>query len=159
MNEREVLNYFLENPGSAEFKNESMPGDPEKGDLPVEVTITSLKQNGAEVQDRVCIANDLAAKRRLEIERSEKEKIKGIVQAMATVNHEINNPLTPILGNLSLLIADSTHLTPEEVSKLKGIQDSAELIREKVYKLSNISKPIFKTYYKDELIIDIDRSQ
>ncbi len=159
LNEGEVFNYFLDNGNSKDFKKETMLCDPQKGELPVEVTLTPLKVNNADVQGLLCIANDLTAKRKLEIERSEKEKIKGIVQAMATVNHEINNPLTPILGNLSLLIADAAHLSPEEIAKLKGIQDSAELIREKVYKMSNISKPIFKPYYKDEMIIDIDRSQ
>ncbi|KAA3615491.1 MAG: response regulator [Calditrichaeota bacterium] len=159
LDEREVADYFHDNQQVNFYKKETVFHDEERGELPIELTITPLKNNNSEVQGLLCIANDLITLRKLELERNEKEKIKGIVQAMATVNHEINNPLTPILGNLSLLISDTPHLSAEAVSKLVSIQESAEAIREKVYKMSTISKPIFKQYYKDEMIIDIENSE
>ncbi|KAA3661309.1 MAG: PAS domain-containing protein, partial [Calditrichaeota bacterium] len=151
---------FMRGDTEDEFvKKETVLQDETAVEIPVEVTLSHLRRDHGEIVGLLCIAHDLINLRKLEAEKNEKEKIKGIVQAMATVNHEINNPLTPILGNLSMLISDASHLPRETQEKLACIQESAEIIREKVYKMSNISKPIFKMYYKDEMIIDIERSQ
>ncbi|MCA9733259.1 MAG: response regulator [Deferribacteres bacterium] len=159
INEHEVF-FFFHNHAEAEyFKKETCLLDQNGSEIPVAITLSHLKKNDGEVVGLLCIAHDLIAQHKFEAEKNEKEQIKGIVQAMATVNHEINNPLTPILGNLSLLISESANLPTDILVKLTRIQESAEIIREKVYKMSNISKPIFKSYYKDEMIIDIERSQ
>ncbi|MDQ7052441.1 MAG: histidine kinase dimerization/phospho-acceptor domain-containing protein [candidate division KSB1 bacterium] len=97
--------------------------------------------------------------KKLEQEKIEKERIAAIVQAMATVNHEINNPLTPILGNLDLIMEEA-HLLPDSVrSKLKSIQENARRIAENVQKMRNISQPVFKQYYDGEMIIDLEKSR
>jgi len=52
--------------------------------------------------------NDALTKAREEIEKQhnrivEMEKYQVLVQAAASINHEINNPLTAIIGNLDLI--------------------------------------------------------
>ena len=141
-------------------EEEALLFDEEFGDIPVSLKLTDFSENdNDERSGLLVILNDLSAVKALEVERIEKEKIKAIVQAMATVNHEINNPLTPIIGNLELLMASDIFMHPDARIKLEKIKESAETIREKVYKLSRISKPVFKQYYKDEMIIDIEESQ
>jgi signal transduction histidine kinase len=46
--------------------------------------------------------------------------------------HEINNPLTGILGNVELVLAHREHLSPVEVQRLQTVVDLAVRLRESV---------------------------
>jgi len=51
--------------------------------------------------------------------------------------HEINNPLTGILGNAELLLAHPDHLSPTETQRLQTVVDLAVRLRETIRRLSN----------------------
>jgi nitrogen-specific signal transduction histidine kinase len=51
--------------------------------------------------------------------------------------HEINNPLTGILGNAELLLAHSEHLTAADTQRLQTVVDLAVRLRETIRRLSN----------------------
>lgn len=53
------------------------------------------------------------------------------------LRHEMNNPLTGILGNAELLLARRDHLPPADVERLKTIAEMAVRLRETVRRLSN----------------------
>jgi len=53
------------------------------------------------------------------------------------LRHEVNNPLTGILGNTELLLARRDRLPPEAVGRLETIADLAVRLRETVRHLSN----------------------
>jgi signal transduction histidine kinase len=53
------------------------------------------------------------------------------------LRHDINNPLTGILGNAELLLAHRDHLSPLEVQRLETIVDLAVRLRETIRRLSN----------------------
>lgn len=53
------------------------------------------------------------------------------------LRHELNNPLTGILGNAELLLARRDKLPPEATERLKTIADLAVHLRETVRRLSN----------------------
>ncbi len=53
------------------------------------------------------------------------------------LRHEVNNPLTGILGNTELLLARRDRLPPEAVERLETIADLAVRLRETVRHLSN----------------------
>ncbi len=53
------------------------------------------------------------------------------------LRHEVNNPLTGILGNTELLLARRDRLPPEAVERLETIADLAVRLRETVRYLSN----------------------
>lgn len=53
------------------------------------------------------------------------------------LRHELNNPLTGILGNAELLLARRDKLPPADVERLKTIADMAVRLRETVRRLSN----------------------
>lgn len=74
-------------------------------------------------------------------EALQKEKLSGIVETAVTVNHEINSPLTAILGNVQLMLRDADRLDERLVAKLKTIEESAERIQSVTKKLLNVKSP------------------
>lgn len=55
----------------------------------------------------------------------------------AIFRHEINNPLTGILGNAELLLAHRDQLPPSEAQRLQTIVELAVRLRETIRRLSN----------------------
>ncbi len=53
------------------------------------------------------------------------------------LRHEINNPLTGVLGNAELLLSHREHLSPVEIQRLETIVDLAVRLRETIRRLSN----------------------
>jgi signal transduction histidine kinase len=53
------------------------------------------------------------------------------------LRHEVNNPLTGILGNTELLLARRDRLPPAAVERLETIAELAVRLRETVRRLSN----------------------
>jgi len=53
------------------------------------------------------------------------------------LRHELNNPLTGILGNAELLLSHRDRLPPTDVERLKTIADMAVRLRETVRRLGN----------------------
>jgi signal transduction histidine kinase len=51
--------------------------------------------------------------------------------------HEINNPLTGILGNAELVLSHSEHLNPIDTQRLQTVVDLAVRLREIIRRLSN----------------------
>lgn len=55
----------------------------------------------------------------------------------AIFRHEINNPLTGILGNAELVLGHGERLTPIDVQRLRTVVDLAVRLRETIRRLSN----------------------
>ena len=72
-------------------------------------------------------------------ERIESERMGAIVETAVTVNHEINNPLTAILGNIQLLLLRHDDLDPRVAEKLRIVEQSAMKIRDVTQKLLRIT--------------------
>jgi signal transduction histidine kinase len=53
------------------------------------------------------------------------------------LRHEVNNPLTGILGNTELLLARRDRLPPGAIERLQTIAELAVRLRETVRRLSN----------------------
>jgi signal transduction histidine kinase len=65
----------------------------------------------------------------------DKERLDAIVEMAVTVNHEINNPLTAILGNVQLLLMKRGDLDEDLQKKLVTIEDAAMKIRDVTQKM------------------------
>ena len=96
--------------------------------------------------------------RRFEIQRMEVERLAVLKETVATLSHEINNPLTSILMTAQLL--RDRHCSKDEhaMQKLSILIENAKRIAEKVAKLSNAVAVVKKDYTKREKIIDIEKS-
>ena len=91
----------------------------------------------------------------MEQELLEKERLTAITESLATINHQINNPLTPILGNVQLLLKDRNQMDSRHVKKLDVIKNNATKISEIIKKFNRLSEPIRQRYYDDINMLDI----
>ncbi len=87
------------------------------------------------------------------------ERVAAINETAVTVNHEINNPLTAILGNTQLLLMAKDKLPEDAIAKLQTIEKSAIQIREATSKLMSIVEPVKTSYASGLDMIDIEKSK
>ena len=83
-----------------------------------------------------------AAGRKGEAERRDEPsaaeaRVKEIVELAARVRHEINNPLTGIIGQAQLLLRDET-LGEEARRRVKTIEELAKRIRDTIAELRTV---------------------
>ena len=86
------------------------------------------------------------------------EKIASILETAVAVNHEINNPLTAIIGNTQLLMMKSEKLPQDIIAKIKAIEQSAMRIKQVTQKLLSVVEPITTGYADNLAMLDIDKS-
>ncbi len=92
-------------------------------------------------------------------EKMKKERLNAIIETAATVNHEINNPLTAVLGNVQLLLMRTGELDEETVRKLKIVEESAIRIKEVTQKLMNITSDNVTEYTSGSKMIDLSEDE
>ena len=88
------------------------------------------------------------------------EKYQVLGQVAASINHEINNPLTTIIGNIELILMTDTGLDEKIRKKLAVVKDEAHRIAKIVEKLRDVKKVVVEDYLGryGEKMIDIDSS-
>ena len=95
----------------------------------------------ARVGDFVQLAASLIERRMRWAERSETALVPAwmaMPQDFGEIlRHEINNPLTGVLGNAELLLCHREHLSPVEIQRLETIVNLAVRLRETIRRLSN----------------------
>ena len=77
------------------------------------------------------------------------------MQTAVTVNHEINNPLTAILGNIQLLLMKRKDLDDELVSKLKTVEEAALKIKDVTQRLLRVTSARSIDYAEGTSMLDI----
>ncbi len=82
------------------------------------------------------------------------ERAAALAQLSATLQHEINNPLTVVLGQTSLLVRQED-LSPEARSALEAVLDHALRIRDIMRKLQSVEDRL-TTYIRDVKMIDLE---
>ena len=87
------------------------------------------------------------------------ERAAAVTETAVTINHEINNPLTAILGNTQLLLLNKDKLPEEIVVKLQAIERSAFKIKETTGKLMSIIEPVTTPYASGLRMIDLEKSK
>ncbi len=90
----------------------------------------------------------------------EMEKYQVLAQVAASINHEINNPLTTIMGNVDLILLASPNLDPAIRKKLNTVLEEARRIAEITKKIRNIKRIVLEDYLErtGEKMIDIELS-
>jgi PAS domain S-box-containing protein len=131
--------------------------------VPVMLSANLIYQDGAEV-GTVAIYSDLRDK--LRIERTlaqaqekliETEKQALIAELAGTTSHELNQPLTSIMGYAELL---QRRFSSEDVNHraVSAIWSEAERMAEIVRKIGRITRYETKTYVGDTQILDLEKS-
>jgi len=106
---------------------------------------------------------DLEEKNRQLIDTQQKlieaEKLNTISQIIVSISHEINNPMTSVLGNVMILKAEKDTISREELGKLlQTIEDQLKRIVGVMAKLRTMERPTKKIYMDGVEMIDIDGS-
>lgn len=96
----------------------------------------------------------LAKAQRLLKETQEKmiddEKLEAVRELAASVNHQINNPLSVITGNIEYLLHVNKELDDRVIERLKIIQSEASRITEVNRRLLEIQSLVTHTYLEDD---------
>jgi len=85
----------------------------------------------------------------------DKERLSAILETAVTVNHEVNNPLTAILGNVQLLLLKRDDLDEELKNKLKTIEEAAMKIKDVTQRLMRMTSPRTVDYSNGTKMVDI----
>jgi len=88
-----------------------------------------------------------------------KERLSAIIETAVAVNHEVNNPLTAILGNVQLLLLKRDDLDKELAAKLKTIEASALKIKEVTQRLMRITSPRSVEYSEGTKMLDLSSDE
>jgi len=92
-------------------------------------------------------------------EAFDKERLSAIVETAVAVNHEVNNPLTAILGNVQLLLLNQDDLNEDLRSKLKTIEASALKIKDVTQRLMRITSPRSVEYSEGTKMLDLSSDE
>jgi nitrogen fixation/metabolism regulation signal transduction histidine kinase len=86
-------------------------------------------------------------------------RLAAIGEVVASVNHEINNPLMIISGNAQFLEMSMTGYPPEMKERVKTILEETERISNVTRKLREIKNPVVEDYTASgEQMINLDKS-
>ncbi len=89
----------------------------------------------------------------------DQKRLEAIVETAVTVNHEVNNPLTAILGNVQLLLMKREELDSDLLRKLEIIEQSAVKIKDVTQKLLRLTTVRTVNYTDNTNMIDISNSK
>ena len=89
----------------------------------------------------------------------DQERLTAITETAVTVNHEINNPLTAILGNVQLLLLHREDLDDDLRNKLTVIEESASKIKDVTQRLLRLTSARATDYASGVSMIDLSESE
>jgi signal transduction histidine kinase len=72
-----------------------------------------------------------------------------------TVNHEVNNPLTAILGNIQLILHRKENLDEDTIKKLTIVEESALKIKDVTQRLLRVTSPRSVKYTDGTNMLDL----
>ncbi len=86
----------------------------------------------------------------------ERERLAAMGELVVTVNHEINNPLTSVIGLAEILELSAATLTPDKVrDAIKAILKEARRIQEITNRLTRITSSKSTNYVGDTLMTEL----
>ncbi|MBN2200742.1 PAS domain S-box protein [bacterium] len=126
--------------------------------IPVNLSLSIMKDSAGKPMGTLSICKEIGAGQFAEYDKNESDRVTAVVETAVAVNHAINNPLVPILGNAQFLLQDE-RLPQEDIRRrLRVIVKNALRIRDITQKLANISHPVTKEYLKGTRMLDIEAS-
>ena len=138
--------------GANDYFTKPLSDDDRRFQLPLKVrNLIKLKK----MQDELTNLNHELRKTQEKLIEKERETV--VVEMAGAASHELNQPLTAILGNLQLVL---TKIPPGDPTyeKLNKILNQVERMVEIVKKISQITRYRTKKYAENVKIVDIDNS-
>ncbi len=113
-----------------------------------------LEALSASISLNVLVA-ELVAGTGLSQKSTDQARLSAIQETAVTVNHEINNPLTAILGNVQLLLLKRQDLDDDLVAKLRVIETSALKIKDVTQRLLRLTSARSAEYIEGTSMLDL----
>ncbi len=120
----------------------------------IEASARRIMQDGHTVSFQVS-ARDMTERKNLRELLVKAERLGAIGQVGVAVRHEINNPLTTVIGNIELLIERYGSRDPDLAARLGTILDNALRISEIVKRLQDIKQEKVVDYLKGVKMTDL----
>lgn len=138
--------------GANDYFTKPLSDDDRRFQLPLKVrNLIKMKK----MQDEM--ANLNSELRKTQEKLIEKEKESAVVEMAGAASHELNQPLTAILGNLQLIMAKLPESDPLN-GKLNKVLDQVDRMVKIVQKIGQITRYRTKRYAENVKIVDIDKS-
>jgi len=138
--------------GANDYFTKPLSDDDRRFQLPLKVrNLIKMKK----MQDELVILNQEL--RKTQDKLIEREKESAVVEMAGAASHELNQPLTAILGNLQLVMAKLPEDDPL-AERLNKVLNQVERIVEIVKKIGQITRYKAKRYAENVNIVDIDKS-
>ncbi|MFQ6032681.1 MAG: histidine kinase dimerization/phospho-acceptor domain-containing protein [Candidatus Zixiibacteriota bacterium] len=95
----------------------------------------------------------------LQEDQIKSERLKAITETAVTINHEVNTPLSVVLGYAQLLLSRKEELAQDTIDKLKKIEQGALKIKEVTHKLTKMIEPVIVKYAGSVDMLDLEKSK
>ncbi|HEY7789354.1 MAG TPA: PAS domain-containing protein [Vicinamibacterales bacterium] len=119
------------------------------------VTLVPIGDRAGGTGGGVCVTRDISRLVQLENDLVDKERQALVGQLAITLNHEVNNPLTAILGTAQLALANKA-LDPSMTRYLKMVENNALRIADVTRRLRELESIHLTEYLKDgPLMLDL----
>lgn len=106
-----------------------------------------------EIAQRRIIQNEARMAAEAELARS--RWLAGIGETTIALEHEINNPLSALLGHTELMLMDTEHLMESQREQLRIIQEQAGRIADVVRRLGKLKNPQTVEYLAGAKMLDL----
>jgi two-component system cell cycle response regulator len=138
--------------GANDYFTKPLSDDDRRFQLPLKVrNLIKMKK----MQDQLVSLNDEL--KRTQDKLIQKEKEAAIVEMAGAASHELNQPLTAIMGNLQLVMA-KLHPGDPLVERMGKVMSQVDRMVEMVKKIGQITRYRTKKYAENIKIVDIDQA-
>jgi two-component system cell cycle response regulator len=138
--------------GANDYFTKPLSDDDRRFQLPLKVrNLIKMKK----MQDELVSLNDELKKTQNKLIQTEKEA--AIVEMAGAASHELNQPLTAIMGNLQLVMAQLPSGDPL-MERLDKVMNQVERMVKIVKKIGQITRYRTKRYAENVRIVDIDQA-
>lgn len=126
--------------------------------IPINLSISVMRDGKDKVIGAIGISKEIEGNDFIEYDTNASDRLAAVVETAVAVNHAVNNPLVPILGNAQFLLQDGKIEDEDARRRLQAIVKNALRIRDITQKLASITHPVTKEYLKGTRMLDIDGS-
>ena len=122
----------------------------------VQLTLSAMPASGGAQKDWMVLVRDETERRELEARVREAEKYQAVMHAAVAVNHEINNPLTAVLGNLFMLRRELGPDAPQPLLNRIGVaEENCRRIQDVTSRLEKLSEIRLVKYLGSTEMLDL----